>query len=138
MLDRPIRRQPFVAETVEPFTLRRSFLAHLLAKRLTVDGASEAGARTGRKTGSVLLRRTGETGATAESNFFSLAMPPNVRERNPGFASRLELQLLQLQLHARCNCSHTIPRALTFDMRGAQKAQPFGHPLDGRVRAPSH
>jgi hypothetical protein len=24
--------------------------------------------------------------------------------------------------------------ALTFDMRGAQKAQPFGHPLDGRVR----
>jgi hypothetical protein len=23
---------------------------------------------------------------------------------------------------------------LTFDMRGAQKAQPFGHPLDGRVR----
>ena len=26
---------------------------------------------------------------------------------------------------------------LTFDMRGAQKAQPFGHPLDGRVR-PQH
>jgi hypothetical protein len=25
---------------------------------------------------------------------------------------------------------------LTFDMRGAQKAQPFGHPLDGRVRQP--
>ena len=25
-------------------------------------------------------------------------------------------------------------RGLTFDMRGAQKAQPFGHPLDGRVR----
>jgi hypothetical protein len=25
-------------------------------------------------------------------------------------------------------------RRLTFDMRGAQKAQPFGHPLDGRVR----
>jgi hypothetical protein len=24
-------------------------------------------------------------------------------------------------------------RRLTFDMRGAQKAQPFGHPLDGRV-----
>ena len=23
---------------------------------------------------------------------------------------------------------------LTFDMRGAQKAQPFGHPLDGGVR----
>ena len=23
---------------------------------------------------------------------------------------------------------------LTFDMRGAQKAQPFGRPLDGRVR----
>ena len=22
---------------------------------------------------------------------------------------------------------------LTFDMRGTQKAQPFGHPLDGRV-----
>jgi hypothetical protein len=26
---------------------------------------------------------------------------------------------------------------LTFDMRGARKAQPFGHPLDGRVRAHS-
>ena len=26
-------------------------------------------------------------------------------------------------------------RRLTFDMRGAKKAQPFGHPLDGRVRA---
>jgi hypothetical protein len=25
-------------------------------------------------------------------------------------------------------------RRLTFDMRGARKAQPFGHPLDGRVR----
>jgi hypothetical protein len=25
-------------------------------------------------------------------------------------------------------------RRLTFDMRGTQKAQPFGHPLDGRVR----
>ena len=25
-------------------------------------------------------------------------------------------------------------KALTFDIRGAQKAQPFGHPLDGRVR----
>ena len=25
-------------------------------------------------------------------------------------------------------------RRLTFDMRGAQKAQPFEHPLDGRVR----
>ena len=24
--------------------------------------------------------------------------------------------------------------ALTFDMRGDRKAQPFGHPLDGRVR----
>jgi hypothetical protein len=26
-------------------------------------------------------------------------------------------------------------RRLTFDMRGAEKAQPFRHPLDGRVRA---
>jgi hypothetical protein len=26
-------------------------------------------------------------------------------------------------------------KCLTFDIRGAQKAQPFGHPLDGRVRA---
>ena len=25
-------------------------------------------------------------------------------------------------------------RRLTFDMRGDRKAQPFGHPLDGRVR----
>jgi hypothetical protein len=24
--------------------------------------------------------------------------------------------------------------ALTFDMRGARKAQPFEHPLNGRVR----
>jgi hypothetical protein len=61
-------------------------------------------------------------------------MPPCFRERDPDLASRLELQLLRLQLDARCNCSHTIPRALTFDMRGARKAQPFGHPLDGRVR----
>jgi hypothetical protein len=29
---------------------------------------------------------------------------------------------------------HPFVSALTFDMRGAQKAQPFGHPLDGRVR----
>jgi hypothetical protein len=29
-------------------------------------------------------------------------------------------------------------RRLTFDMRGAQKAQPFGHPLDGRVRRHSY
>jgi hypothetical protein len=29
---------------------------------------------------------------------------------------------------------HTFVSALTFDMRGAQKAQPFGLPLDGRVR----
>ena len=35
-------------------------------------------------------------------------------------------RLLPFKQHA---ASH-----LTFDMRGAQKAQPFGHPLDGRVR----
>ena len=28
----------------------------------------------------------------------------------------------------------TFSTASTFDMRGAQKAQPFGNPLDGRVR----
>lgn len=27
-----------------------------------------------------------------------------------------------------------LPRPLTFDMRGDQKAQPAGHPLDGMVR----
>ena len=31
--------------------------------------------------------------------------------------------------------ARTRVRHLTFDMRGAQKAQPFGHPLDGKVRA---
>jgi hypothetical protein len=41
---------------------------------------------------------------------------------------------------ARCYSlpAHMVMRwNLTFDMRGAQKAQPFGHPLDGRVRAHS-
>jgi hypothetical protein len=60
VLDRSIRRQLFVAETVEPFTSLRSYLAHLLAKRFTVGGASEAGAWAGEKTGSALLRSAGE------------------------------------------------------------------------------
>ena len=72
-----------------------------------------------------------------ESEAFFLVMPPNFHARDPDFAGRLELQLLRLQLGARCNRAHMLPRALTFDMRGAQKAQPFGHPLDGRVRFPS-
>jgi hypothetical protein len=28
-----------------------------------------------------------------------------------------------------------LQKNLTFDMRSDRKAQPFGHPLDGRVRA---
>ena len=76
--------------------------------------------------------------AAMESKFFSLAMPPSFREWDPDVASRLELQLLRPQLDARRNCGHTTPRALTFDMRGAQKAEPFGHPLDGRVRRLLH
>ena len=69
-----------------------------------------------------------------KSNASFLAMLPNFQERDPDIANRLELQLLRFQLDASCNRTHTLPRALTFDMRGAQKAQPFGHPLDGRVR----
>ena len=69
-----------------------------------------------------------------KSEAFSLAMPPNFQERDQDFARGLKLQLLRFQLGACCNRTHTLPRALTFDMRGAQKAQPFGHPLDGRVR----
>jgi hypothetical protein len=52
-----------------------------------------------------------------------------------------QLRELPLQLLAGAtNCSwrtctaRSGVRQLTFDMRGAQKAQPFGHPLDGRVR----
>ena len=71
--------------------------------------------------------------APGESDAFFLAMPLSVRKRNTVFARRSELQMLQLQLSAFFKRSHTLPRALTFDMRGAQKAQPFGHPLDGRV-----
>jgi hypothetical protein len=59
-LDRSIRRQLFVAETVEHFTSRRSYLAHLLAKRFTVGGASEAGAWTDQQTGSALRRSASE------------------------------------------------------------------------------
>ena len=69
-----------------------------------------------------------------KSETFFLAMPPNFQERDQDFARGLKLQLLRFQLGACCNRTHTLPRALTFDMRGAQKAQPFGHPLDGRVR----
>ena len=72
--------------------------------------------------------------APLESDAFFLTMPPRFRKLDQGFARRLELQLLRFQLGACCNFTHTLPRALTFDMRGAQKAQPFGHPLDGWVR----
>jgi hypothetical protein len=43
------------------------------------------------------------------------------------FESRDELTGAQVQV------SHRLWH-LTFDMRGAQEAQPFVHPLDGRVR----
>jgi len=56
VVDRPIRCQTFVAEKVETFTSRRSYLAHLLAERFTVGGASEAGAWACEKTGSAPLR----------------------------------------------------------------------------------
>ena len=41
-----------------------------------------------------------------------------------------------MHLHSEllCGCVLGDFRRLTFDMRGAQKAQPFAHPLDGRVR----
>ena len=70
-----------------------------------------------------------------KSDAFFLPMPPNFQARDPDFARRFEPRPLQFQLDARCNCTDTLPRALTFDMRGAQKAQPFGHPLDEVVRA---
>jgi hypothetical protein len=56
VFDRSIRCQPFIAESIEAFNLRRSFLAHLLAKRCTIGGASEAGAWTNQKPGSALPR----------------------------------------------------------------------------------
>ena len=74
--------------------------------------------------------------ATGESDAFFLATPPNFRACDPDFARRFELHLLRLRLSAFCNSSHTIPRALTFEVRGGQKAQPLGRPLDRRVRAP--
>jgi hypothetical protein len=43
------------------------------------------------------------------------------------FATRFSWRSSVLNLYS---CS----LGLTFDMRGAQKAQPFGYPLDGRVR----
>ena len=69
-----------------------------------------------------------------ERDAFFVAMPLNLRTRDPVFARRSELQLLQLQLGAFFKLGQPLPRALTIDMRGDQKAQPFGHPLDGRVR----
>ena len=128
-----MRCQPFVAETIEPFNSRRSFLAHLLAKRFRRGGASEAGARTDQKAGAARRRSASEghrQGRVARSSCHAAELP----KTRPDFARRPELQLLQLQLSAFCKRSHMPPRALTFDMRGAQKAQPFGHPLDGRVR----
>ena len=60
MFDRSIRCQRFIAESVETFNFRDSFLANLLAKRCTSGGASVAGAWTNQKTGSALLRRASE------------------------------------------------------------------------------
>ena len=75
----------------------------------------------------------GQRRATSvKSETFFVTTLPNFRERDPDFARRLETQLLRRQLGACSNRSHVLPRALTFDMRGAQKAQPFGHPLEDR------
>ena len=54
-----------------------------------------------------------------ESDAFFLAAPPNFHARDPDFARRFKLQLPRLRLSAFYNRSHTLPRALTFDMRGA-------------------
>ena len=86
MLDRPIRCQPFVAERVELFTSRRSFLAHLLAKRFTDGGASEAGAWTDQKTGSALLRSASEGLRSVKNRAFFLAMLPKLTRCDPDFA----------------------------------------------------
>ncbi len=93
MLDRPIRCQPFVAETFELFTLRRSFLAHLPAKRFTGGGASEAGAWTGQQTGSALLRSANEGLPNVKSKAFFLAMVPTFQARAADSARCSELPL---------------------------------------------
>ena len=57
--------------------------------------------------------------ATAmEGNASFLNMPPNFQARDPDFAQRFKLLAPRLQLNVRCNVTHTLPRALTFDMRG--------------------
>ena len=124
-----------MAETVETFTSRRSFLAHMLAKRFTGGGASEAGAWTAQQTGSALLRRASESLHPRRAMPSSWPCRRTSKKLDPDFARRSKLQLLKLQLSAIYKRSHTLPRALTFDMRGAQKAQPFVGPLDGKVRA---
>jgi hypothetical protein len=86
VLDRPIRCQPFVAETVETFTSRRSCLSHLLAERFTVGGASEAGAWTDQKTGSAPLRSASEGLRSVKSRAFFLAMLPKLTRCDPDFA----------------------------------------------------
>ena len=100
MLDRSIRCQPFEAETVELFTSLRWFIAHLLAKRFTGAGASEAGDWKDQRAGSARLRGASEGLQPLESEAFFLAMPPNFHARDPDFAGRLKLQLLRFQLDA--------------------------------------
>ena len=57
--------------------------------------------------------------ATAmEGNASFLNMPPNFQARDPDFAQRFKLLAPRLQLNVRCDVTHTLPRALTFDMRG--------------------
>ena len=50
----------------------------------------------------------------------------------------VEIERIAFEWNGKRSCNMRCLRirvsALTFDMRGAQKAQPFGHPLDGRVR----
>jgi hypothetical protein len=73
-----MRRQPFMAQTVELFTSRRSFLAQLLAKRFRCGGVSEAGAWTDQKTGAARRRSANEghrQGRVARSSCHAAELP---------------------------------------------------------------
>ncbi len=103
----------------------------LLAKRYNGGGASEAGAWKNLQPGAARLRRASENFATLTDVEICLTTLQGFQRRDKTAAKPLEFHALR---EWGSNVTRKRASALTFDMRGAQKAQPFGHPLDGRVR----
>jgi hypothetical protein len=77
---------------------------------------------------------TDSTARAAPRKTLTVAIARDETNKTQAIVLKRRKRARGLERNGRLSGEGIVLRRLTFDMRGAQKAQPFVHPLDGRVR----